>query len=485
MARVQKETNMQKSTKVMGCLLAIILLFSIIYYAVSRQQLEYVFAENEQISPVVAVTLDKDTTVRQRLSADKDELSRLCIPVGRKGESAPISVRLTQADAVLYEADVPITVAEGELQDLLANVVSIHVGTPLILELRSPSATAENASVLYYGNIVRLSRVDVEQRIDTQERMLIDGKPVDGMLSYRSIQRSRQWIGQYYWLIVAMVLLALMGYSLYLTRREKQGRPSLGLNLINAFTRYRFLITQMISRDFKTKYKRSVLGVMWSFLNPLLTMSVQYVVFSTIFKSSIPNFPVYLLIGIVCYSFFTDAVGQSLMSIVGNANLITKVYVPKYIYPVTRVLSSGINLLFSLVPLVLVMLLSATPFRPAALMIPFPLLCLLLFCIGMGLLLSTSMTFFRDTQFLWQVVSMLWMYATPIFYPENILPSPWNLLIKANPLYHVIRLMRSMLMDGISPDLRTYAVCFVICFIPFVIGAWVFKRNQDRFILYI
>lgn len=476
---------MQKSTKVMLCILAIVLLFSIIYYAVSQQQLEYVFAENEQISPVVAVTLDKDTTIRQRLTVEKDELSRLRVPVGRKGESAPIFVRLTQADAVIYEAEISIKVAEGELLDLLANAVPVRVDTPLILELRSPSATAENAPVLYYGSIVRLSRVDVEQQIDEQSRIIINGDRMDGMLSYRIEQRSGQWIGKIYWLIVAVVLLALTGCGVHMARREKQGRPSLGLNLINAFTRYRFLISQMISRDFKTKYKRSVLGVMWSFLNPLLTMSVQYVVFSTIFKSGIPNFPVYLLIGIVCYSFFTDAVGQSLMSIVGNTNLITKVYVPKYIYPITRVFSCGINLLFSLVPLFIVMLLSATPFRPAALMLPFPLICLLLFCIGMGLLLCTCMTFFRDTQFLWQVVSMLWMYATPIFYPENILPGHLSLIIKLNPLYHVIRLMRSLLMDGISPDIRTYAICFLICFIPFVIGAWVFKRKQDRFILYI
>lgn len=469
----------------MGCLLAIVILFSVIYYAVSRQQLEYEYTENEQLSPVNAIALNEGTIVRQRLNVEKEELSRFRIPTGRIGESAPILVRLLRADTVLYEAEVTVTATEGETQDLLPTAVALNAGIPLTLELQSPTATAENAPVVYYGNIVRLSRVDVEQRIDPQDLLTVNGQPVDGMLSYRSEQRSHQWISGYYWVIVAVIALALAGYGVFMARREKQGRPCLGLNLINAFTKYRFLITQMISRDFKTKYKRSVLGVMWSFLNPLLTMSVQYVVFSTIFKSGIPNFPVYLLIGIVCYSFFTDAVGQSLMSLVGNANLITKVYVPKYIYPITRVLSSGINLLFSLVPLVLVMLFSATPFRPAALMLPFPLLCLLLFCIGMGLLLSTSMTFFRDTQFLWQVVSMLWMYATPIFYPESILPSPWNLIIKVNPLYHVIRLMRSLLMDGISPDLRTYAVCFAICFIPFVIGAWVFKRKQDRFILYI
>ena len=146
-------------------------------------------------------------------------------------------------------------------------------------------------------------------------------------------------------------MLALYGWRL--CRMEKKGRTCLGLKLVHAFSRYRFLIQQLVSRDFKTKYKRSVLGIVWSFLNPLLTMLVQYVVFSTIFKSDIPNFPVYLLTGIVLFNFFSEACSMGITSILGNASLITKVYVPKYIYPVTRVLSSGINMLFSLVPLLL------------------------------------------------------------------------------------------------------------------------------------
>ena len=241
----------------------------------------------------------------------------------------------------------------------------------------------------------------------------------------------------------------------------------------------------MVQRDFKTKYKRSVLGVLWSLLNPLLTMTVQYIVFSTIFKSSIENFPVYLLIGTICYAFFSESISSALNAIVGNASLITKVYVPKYIYPFTKVISSGINLLFSMIPLLVVMIFTDTRFTFAMLMVPVPLMFLFMLCLGVGLLLCTGMTFFRDVQFLWSVVVMLWSYYTPIFYPESIIPSAWLGLFKLNPLYHVIRLMRSLLMDGVSPDPKTYAVCFVACFVPFVIGAWAFKRKQDRFILYI
>lgn len=129
------------------------------------------------------------------------------------------------------------------------------------------------------------------------------------------------------------------------------------------------------------------------FLNPLLTMTVQYIVFSTIFRSGISNFPVYLLSGIILFNFFTDAVGQGLTSIVGNASLITKVYVPKYIYPVTRVVSCSINMLISVIPLLIVTLLTGAKITPAVLLLPFALACLLLFCIGMSLLLSTTEVF--------------------------------------------------------------------------------------------
>ena len=129
--------------------------------------------------------------------------------------------------------------------------------------------------------------------------------------------------------------------------------------------------------------------------------------------------------------------GLALTSITGNAALITKVYVPKYIYPVSRVLSSTVNLLLSLIPLLFVMIISGVKPRPAILLLPFGLSCLLVFCIGMGFLLSTLMVFFRDTQFLWSVISMLWMYMTPIFYPESIIPQQYMTLYKCLSLIHI------------------------------------------------
>ena len=134
----------------------------------------------------------------------------------------------------------------------------------------------------------------------------------------------------------------------------------------------------------------------WSFLNPLLTMLVQYFIFSTLFKSDIPNYAAYLLTGIVCFNFFAEACNMSLFSILGNASLITKVYVPKYIYPVTRVMSSVVNLAISLIPLILVCLLTGVQFEKSALLSFYFLACLIIFSLGMSMLLSTAMVFFRD-----------------------------------------------------------------------------------------
>ena len=145
--------------------------------------------------------------------------------------------------------------------------------------------------------------------------------------------------------------------------------------------------------------------------------------------------------------------------------------------------SGTMPITFSIVPLFGFMLLTGTPFRPALLLLPFGVLCLLMLCTGMGLLLSTSMVFFRDTQFLWNVVSMLWMYLTPIFYPVSIIPDQWLTLYKCNPLYHIIRFFRILIIDGVSPEPKAYLLCFLVSAVPLLIGVLIFRRNQDKFIL--
>lgn len=349
--------------------------------------------------------------------------------------------------------------------------------------LTSPDGSYGNAVTAWQGNTMSAARTEIPVDIPEGQNLYITGVPQENMLHVVLQTQSQVWFGKIYWYLAVGTGLLLVCYCGYLIQASEQGKSTLMLRAVSAFQRYGYLMRQLISRDFKTKYKRSVLGILWSFLNPLLTMAVQYVVFSTIFRSDILNFPLYLLTGIVCFNFFSEATTMALQSIVGNASLITKVYVPKYIYPVSRVLSSAINLLLSLIPLLAVMLLTKTPIRPAILLLPFGIMCLIIFSIGVGFILSTAMVFFRDTQFLWGVLVMLWMYLTPIIYPENIIPAQFMTLYKCNPLYHIIRFIRIILMDGVSPEPKAYGLCLIACVVPLLVGAVIFKKNQDKFVL--
>ena len=243
------------------------------------------------------------------------------------------------------------------------------------------------------------------------------------------------------------------------------------------------MLQQLVNRSFKTKYKRSILGILWSFLNPLLTMLIQYIVFSTLFKSNLEYFPVYLLAGTICFSFFSEATSTGLASISGNASLITKVYIPKYIFPISTVLSSGINFALTLIPLLATVLISGLPITQAYFFLPIVFLCLLLLCLGMTMLLATAMVFFRDVQFLWGVITTLLMYTTPLFYPETIIPAHFSFILKINPLYHVIRIFRVILIDCAPPEPRAVLVCIMFCLCILFCGAWMFKKQQDKFVL--
>ena len=300
------------------------------------------------------------------------------------------------------------------------------------------------------------------------------------MLQVAGIGINVIWI---YWGIVVLAFAGLAIYTIVSWKKAINGKGSLLASLCTVYSRYTFLLKQLVSRDFKNRYKRSVLGVAWSFLNPLLTMCVQYVVFSTLFKSDTPNYPVYLLTGILFFNYLNEAVAQGMISITGNASLIKKVFVPKYLFPMSKALSSLINFLLSLLPLLLVMLLTGTNFRWSLLLLPFDLICMVVFVLGMVLLLSTSMTFFQDTQFLWGVFSMIWMYLTPVFYPESIIPEAYIELYRLNPMYQFITFARTCIIDGISPEPMAYVKCALSALVVFGLGAWVFKKHQDEFVL--
>ena len=302
--------------------------------------------------------------------------------------------------------------------------------------------------------------------------------------------------------LIVYAVFAALGYLLlflYLRRIAKvnaRGGKSLGLSFIASIYTYRFLIEQLVSRDFKIKYKRSVLGVFWSFLNPLLMMSVQYVVFSHLLniRGDVQHYAIYLLSGIVMWNGFNDCTTQSMRSITSSSALITKVYVPKFIYPVTKVLSASINVFLSLIPLLLVTLIYGLFSNPrlyltnAILLLPIGVIFLILFCIGMGFLLSSLMVFFRDIEFLWTVITAIWMYATPIIYSLSMFEGRADWLIRImqfNPLYHYIQFIRTIILEGTSPALSEYGICLLFSALMILVGYTVFHKTEDKFILYL
>lgn len=424
------------------------------------------------------VELVAGSVVEQIFSAKIQRLERLEVQWGTyyRPNTGTVWMELVNLldGTTLLSQDYDISVIpEGGITTLAAEVPLEGLsGVPLMLRLTSNSASGSAVSPL----------------MNTQEQedwsLLLNGLPSAGALCLAVYGTDYIWTGLHYWQFAASGLVLLLGALAIVFFRYKTGRHSYVLNALAAIQKYNFLIRQLVARDFKTKYKRSILGVFWSFLHPLLIMSVQYVVFSTIFKSDIPNYAVYLLIGVVSFNFFSESCGMALTAILGNYRLITKVYVPKYIYPLTRVISSVVNLSISLIPLVLMSLLTGVSFQKSAILSLYFFGCLILFSLGLGLLLSASMVFFRDTQFLWHVFVMAWTYATPIFYPETIIPDNFKMILVINPLYHFIKNIRMCILDGLSPEPFIYIQCLMIAAGMLLVGALVFKKTQDKFVLY-
>lgn len=249
--------------------------------------------------------------------------------------------------------------------------------------------------------------------------------------------------------------------------------------------KYKWLLKELIIRDLKIKYRRSVLGYLWSILNPLMLMGVLTVVFSTMFRFDIPNYPVYLLTGQLLFGFYSEATNMAMTSILGGASLIKKVYLPKYIFPVSRVLSSFTTMLFSLIALVIVMAVTRAEYHITAILLPIMLLYILVFSIGMSLILSVMVVFFRDIQYLYGVFLTALNYLTPIFYPASMLP-PWlKKLMVFNPMYNFIEMFRKIMLYGQWPTLTEHLICIAFAISGLILGVYVFKKNQKDFILYI
>ncbi|MCI8530037.1 MAG: ABC transporter permease [Lachnospiraceae bacterium] len=250
--------------------------------------------------------------------------------------------------------------------------------------------------------------------------------------------------------------------------------------------KYRALVKQLVLKDIKLKYRRSFLGYVWSVLNPLMVMVVMYLVFSHMFRFEVQNYPAYLIIGQTLFTFMTEATNQALFSITGNGPLLKKVYVPKYIFTLSKVTSSLVNLLFSLGAMVIVFIISKVQFSFYMLLVPVVLVEVYIFCLGLGLFLAQITVFFRDIQYIYSVLTTAWMYLTPLFYPMEQLPEAMQQAIMTfNPMYHYVTQFRTLVLEQSIPDIGTLVYGFVLAFVFLLLGTCSFLKNQDKFILYI
>lgn len=483
--------DFKRSKRLMAIWAACYWILAVTIYLVAGQQFHYTAVTSDALSATTTVgELVDGMTITQRLIAPAESLTGfdlMAATYGRSNTGTLHAVFTNNAGEVVAAKDIDIaTLPESKYFTIpLDSVAQVQAGDPLTLTLTTTGCMPGNAITIYCGDTIVAGRFDIVQSISEADRYTINGVPGAGKLCVKVNCIRTLTFYRDYWLIIGGAFAALALLCLYWWRGTKDGRNNPLVAMCMLFTRYGFLIRQLVSRDFKTKYKRSALGMAWSFLNPLLTMSVQYVVFSTLFKSDIPNYPVYLLSGIVFFNFFNEAVSMGMTSITGNASLIKKVYMPKYIYPVSRILSSLVNFALAIIPLLLVMLITGTAFTPALLLLIFDMLCLLGFVTGMSLLLTTAMTFFQDTQFLWGVVSMMWMYLTPLFYPESIIPAQFLTVYHMNPMYQYITFARICIIDGVSPEPMAYLWCILSSVVVLGLGILTFKRHQDKFVLYL
>lgn len=246
-----------------------------------------------------------------------------------------------------------------------------------------------------------------------------------------------------------------------------------------------FILSSLVGKDFKLKYRRSALGVVWSVLNPLLMMIVLTAVFSTFFRFSIEFYPVYLILGQTLFTFMSGATSDAMRSIIDSAPLIKKIRINKMLFPLEKVTFALLNFAISLIAIALVMIYFQILPTPCLLLLPFLLACLFMFSLGFGLLLAALSVFFRDVIHLWEVLLTAWMYATPIFYPMEILPEFMVPIMECNPMYHYVSYFRDIALYGTVPGLSETLICLGCGVVALAVGWLVFRSQQTKFILYV
>lgn len=249
--------------------------------------------------------------------------------------------------------------------------------------------------------------------------------------------------------------------------------------------RYQFLFEELVKRDFKKKYKRTVLGMGWSVLSPLLQLMVMSLVFSHLLGRDTPHFTIYLFCGNLIFTFFSDATKGGMGTIMGNASIFTKVNVPKYLFLLSRNVQALINFGLILGVFFIFVALEQLPFTWKFICLLYPVCGLILFNIGVGMILSAFYVFFRDTQYLYDVFTLLLMYVSAIFYPVDRFPPQMQRLFLINPVYLFIRYFRLIVIDSAVPSLQFHLLMLAYVAVALGVGCFMYKKFNTRFLYYV
>lgn len=249
--------------------------------------------------------------------------------------------------------------------------------------------------------------------------------------------------------------------------------------------KYGFLFSQLIKRDFTLKYKRTILGVLWSALSPLLNLTIMWLMLGRFFGSNVNHYSIYLFSGQLVYSYFCDATNQGMTSLIDNAAIFTKINIPKYLFLLSKNISSLINFCITLILFFVFVAIEGVPFTWRFLLLLFPVVMLVIFNIGVGLILSALFVFFRDVQYLWGIATQLILWLSAVFYSIDAFPASMQRIFFFNPLYLFITYFRTIVIDDIIPSAPFHGAVIAYSLIVLIVGGILYNKNNHQFLYYV
>lgn len=256
-------------------------------------------------------------------------------------------------------------------------------------------------------------------------------------------------------------------------------------NMLTKLRQYQFLFEELVKRDFKKKYKRTVLGMAWSLLSPLLTLLVMRIVFTQFFGRNMEHYTTYLFCGNLVFAYFNESTSQGMTSLMGNASIFTRVNIPKYLFLFSKNVQTLINFGLTLIVFFVFCILDKITFTWKFIFLIYPMATLLLFNIGLGLILSALFVFFRDIQYLWSIFTQLLMYLSAVFYTIDRYPYHVQCLFLLNPVYLHIRYFRKIVLEATIPTVEFHLIMLIYVLAVVRLGFWMYKKYNTQFLYYV